>query len=566
MQKTYLAVAFVGGWLATCGVNAATQEFRTSEVIQALQSAEESVRLQAVDQLGRQGTGPEKEAVIEALSRALKDESAAVRAHAVHALGQIGTEARPVFPQLSALVDDSEAVVRRSLAQVAARIEPDSEVSVGLLVKLLGDTEPSVRVRAASALADMGTVSVPALTEAMKDKQTEYWAILTLNEIGPKATEAVSALAEKVGQGDTEIRQQAILALAAIGPGAKDSVPVLLEALKQPATASAASYALGTIGQLPAEAENAIRNNLEADDALIRTVSAWTLSKLHPDDAEIARRVVEIAAEAIKDERPYVRSAAVQVLIDANPKADVLLPALDAALQDAPEDVVAETLDAVARMGEASLPRLMAALKQEKLQARAASILGRMGPAAAPAVEPLTGLLDSPDARVRREAMFALAKIGPAADSAVPALIKVFESGDPAQRYGAGYALGRIGPAAIEAKPLLLKTEAAEDEFLSLLSTWALARIDREGRAEPAESLEILTEGLKQSDARTRLEATIAIRRLGARAKAAEAALAEVAKNDAHPLVRDMAIDALKAVGGDLQSAEHPASVKAERK
>ncbi len=39
---------------------------------------------------------------------------------------------------------------------------------------------------------------------------------------------------------------------------------------------------------------------------------------------------------------------------------------------------------------------------------------GRIGPAAAPAVEPLAGLLDSPDAQVRREAMFALAKIGPA--------------------------------------------------------------------------------------------------------------------------------------------------------
>lgn len=565
MQKTYLAVAFVGGWLAACGVNAA-QETRITEVNEGLQSDEESVRLQAVDQLGKQAAGPEKEAAINALSRALKDESPAVRAHAVHALGQIGTHARPVFPQLSALADDPEPVVRRSLAQVAARIEPDSEVSVGLLVKLLGDAEPSVRVRAASALADMGSISVPALTDALKDKQTEHWAILTLNEIGPKAAEAVSALAEKVRQDDIEIRQQAILALAAIGPGAKDSVPVLSEALEQPATAPAASYALGMIGQLPSDAENVIRKNLEAEDALIRTVSAWTLSKLHPDDAESARRVVETAAEAIKDERSYVRSAAVQVLLDANPKADVLLPALDAALQDAPEEVVAETLDAVARMGEASLPRLTAALKQEKLQARAARILGRMGPAAAPAVEPLTGLLDSPDARVRREAMFALAKIGPSASSAVPPLMKVFESGDDAQRYGAGYALGRIGPAAIEAKPLLLKTEAAEDEFLSLLSTWALARIDHEGGGKPADSLEILTEGLKLSDARTRLEATIAIRRLGARAKAAEAALAEVAKNDAHPLVRDMAIDALKAVGGDLQSAEHPAAAKAERK
>lgn len=78
-----------------------------------------------------------------------------------------------------------------------------------------------------------------------------------------------------------------------------------------------------------------------------------------------------------------------------------------------------------------------------------------------------------------------------------------------------------------------------------------------------AESLEILTEGLKQSDARARLETALALRRLGARATAAEEALAEVAKNDAHPLVRDMAIGALKAIGGERQIAEHHASAKA---
>jgi hypothetical protein len=78
--------------------------------------------------------------------------------------------------------------------------------------------------------------------------------------------------------------------------------------------------------------------------------------------------------------------------------------------------------------------------------------LGRIGPAAAPAVPGLIAALRDEDWWVRQEAKKALAAIGPAA---VPALASALGEDDPRTRMAAAEYLGNIGKPAHHALPFL---------------------------------------------------------------------------------------------------------------
>ena len=72
---------------------------RWPTLIGNLKSADEAVRLQAIDQLGARGAKAAE--AVAPLTELLKDGSAKVRAHAACALGEIGAAAKPAVPALA---------------------------------------------------------------------------------------------------------------------------------------------------------------------------------------------------------------------------------------------------------------------------------------------------------------------------------------------------------------------------------------------------------------------------------------------------------------------------------
>ena len=96
---------------------------------------------------------------------------------------------------------------------------------------------------------------MPGLIVALKNEKAAYWACLVLREIGPAAKDAVPALAEKLRDSRPEIRREAILALAAMDDAAIPALAPIAAALGDEHTRAAATYALGRIGRIPAEAE-----------------------------------------------------------------------------------------------------------------------------------------------------------------------------------------------------------------------------------------------------------------------------------------------------------------------
>jgi hypothetical protein len=88
-------------------------------------------------------------------------------------------------------------------------------------------------------------------------------------------------------------------------------------------------------------------------------------------------------------------------------------------------------------------------------QEAAADALGRIGPAAVPA---LIEALRSPEAPVRRKAAEVLGRMGPDAKQATPELIRLLDDSDEEVRKAATRTLGRIGPPASDAVPALMRS------------------------------------------------------------------------------------------------------------
>jgi HEAT repeat protein len=531
----------------------ATPERSPAELLEAAASGEVEARCDAIAALGdllKQGV--EIPGAKAALAGLLKDPSAEVRAQAAVALGRMGAEAKDAVAALAELVADDDPTVRRAALAAWGQIRPGPEVSIPLFVRMMEDAEASVRLRAIHALAEFGPEAVPALVEALKNKEAAYWAALALAEIGPDAADAVEPLVELARSDDrSEVKAEAFLALGAVGAAAAPAVPELLKAIDDEDTTVhlAATYALGLIGPEARQAGFPLRAKLDTVTGMEKLVTAWALAKIYPQSEKWQLYTTVTLARALASPVEGERVAAARGLADLRPGPDLAIPAIQAALRDAPAEVVDGALDAMADLGDAAVPPLIEALRHEEVRAKAAAILARIGPPAKAAVPALAALLKDEQAETRREALFALGEIGPDSKPALPAIAAALDDADEKVAYAACYALGKIGPDAMDAKPALQKMLDAEDEFLRVAAAWALARVHPECPETPLKSVPLLIEALDEPAPMIRLEAIESLRCLGPRAKDAVPAL-EKAAEDENETIRQAAAEALKAIGG----------------
>jgi HEAT repeat protein len=206
-------------------------------LIGVLRDEDRAVRQAAVGALQAIG-----KPAVESLGRCLDDPSLQVQEAAAAVLA-LHADARVLQP-LAAALASSDWIVRMHAAKAIGRI--GNLDAVALLVPLLQDKVKAVRAEAASALAAIGTASIPSLVQALRhdDWLVRLHAVEALGKLrSPDAVEPL--LFALFNDHDSAVREDVVRALGDIGDAS--AVEYLFQVLNEPGLRPLAVEALGKI-------------------------------------------------------------------------------------------------------------------------------------------------------------------------------------------------------------------------------------------------------------------------------------------------------------------------------
>ncbi len=315
-------------------------------------------------------------------------------------------------------------------------------------------------------------------------------AIDAVTRLGPNApSKVVPALSKIMTMADPESRWRAARALAAIGPGASESVPSLIEGLKH-------------------------------SDPLVRAYSAHALGKM----GDAAKEAVGELVKRAVDKNRLVRREAREALLAINAPPEITLPLVLKVLEEAEPAAVVPALETLAEHGKEVLPRLMAALKDDKACYWACLVIGRMGPEAKEAVSQLRHCITKERPEIRIEAVLALASIGKDSRVAQDQVIEMLNhDAYDGVKIAAAFALGRFGDE--KAVPALEKATQGKDPVLKLTALWSLVQLKPTDEALMKRAVAAFAEGLQSENPTLRSVAATAFAETDIPAEISEAPL-----------------------------------------
>ena len=578
----------------------------------ALGDADPGVRSAAANALGKSGA---PEAVLALLGH-LDDSAPEVRRDVALALGELG-DTRAVVP-LIGKIQDARPMVREGVLRSLTQLADTRAVSA--LVLSLHDSDDSVRVAALAALSRIAEPSaVPSITSLLRASadRVRSAALDALSHIHTAA--ALKALVDELGSDDPlRPRAEVVTALGRIGALAVPALQVCLSAESDPDRLDGCALALGRsqeIGGAPALREALGRGALrplaalQAFAELRAPDSLPTVLEYLSDGDALVRSTALAAAQALLDPR-HPDGRAVEPITRAlqktrkqrleeskfldllgqtgSPRAvSVLLP-----FAQPGDDVLlrARALAALGWVGEAGqVPTLLAALSDDSGSVRlaAALALGRL-PLVGRAPELLTRLEQS-SAEDRNLLTLALGGlVSHTQDRAVPErLEKMLESAQGGERDSLLELLGRVPmPEAVSAMARLVERSGVAADRAKLAEAFAAHPTERGRlaallsdpsapvRANAAWSLgevglaadaPVLERRLSDPDTNVAGDALQALARIAVRNHGHVATQACARLAEPRPLLRALALRALRLSGERCEHGEELTALARDR-
>jgi HEAT repeat protein len=261
-----------------------------------------------------------------------------------------------------------------------------------------------------------------------------------------------------------------------VGPVDEGDVPSLIEKLKSPDAPVRADAAadLRSVGRKARPAEEHLTPLLNDASAQVRLSAAAALLQVNPGNAS----ALDELKKGLESTDWVVRRDAVRETGLAGAGAAPLAEKLGRLLKDADEPMRITVLQAITVLGPAAAKATDAVvplLDNKDLTIDAADALGRIGPAASPALKPLAKLLSSDQSPVRWAAVRAMAQIGgPDAHPAVDFMVQALKSANETEGYNMVIYLAMLGPVAADASQAL-RSAPLKNPMLPPAAQWAMA-------------------------------------------------------------------------------------------
>ncbi|KAA5539733.1 hypothetical protein FYK55_23325 [Roseiconus nitratireducens] len=317
---------------------------------------------------------------------------------------------------------------------------------------------------------------------------------------------------------------------------------------------------IGTLGLDDAAIRRQLTALLADENAVVKAQAARTLARLGNPSEETIRGLVKLATDSDARVARVAVASIRQLQVDRKLVVEALVDVLD----HEDQSVAMHGVDTMVEMGEQAVPFLQEALANDRAAYWAAIAVEQIGPPAKETLPSLVKLIRSDsDPQLRIQAMLAVASLGEADEPACQALTTVLnDSGSQdVTRAAAAYAIGTTG--CTGATDSLRTAAGDDDELLSMVAAWALAKQSPDNPQAMQTAVEKLIAGLKSDKAIIRSAAARGLHKLEAPPELVGPALI-AASNDPDPSVFANVIDALASLGPEVLDHAVPALQKPE--
>lgn len=360
-------------------------------LVRALQRhADPTFRRRATEELER--IGPPVKEDIDCLTQAMRIPYKPLRMYVLHALSQLGPDAKPAMPVLAQGLNDRDNEVRQQSALVVKNLGPSARaLAIRPLLKMAGDADDELASDGLTALVKLGPLTedeIDALIETLNDGKRRIWvrrfAADSLGDPGPKAAKAVPALS-KVLRSETDLK-------------------LLMFSISS----------LRRIGDKGAE----------AGTALVAVITS------HPDE-KIRMQALETLEALNLSHFPTGQMLECSITDKSEAMPNALASKLGVRLGELKPEQMSEMIP-LFRHKEPAI--ILAGLKIVLMKKREAG----------PVSGELAHLVKHSDIKVRKKAVEALQAIGPSAKEALPPLLEILKEVPAAQRPAVAVTIGTI--------------------------------------------------------------------------------------------------------------------------
>ena len=305
-----------------------------------------------------------------------------VRKAVVEAIASMGPLALPALPNILLALHDSDEAVRRQALLALARIKPQlTSAEATEIIKLLRDSSPEIRDRAAHVLASLGPSVIAMLRHALRsnDDLIRYGATQALKETGAHIIEP--DLAEKLGDPSELVRLGAAQALEVVADClSSELVDALIAALgdENEDVRQQATRVLRHVGRSGQRAIRPLLERLTDNNVSVRLGAAQALARVasHPD-------AIPALIDGLRDGRESVREGVAHALRFIGPAAEAAVGPLIIALRDGIEGVRFQSANALGSIGaraQRAVPALLERLSDpsERMQRAAVRAVGKI--------------------------------------------------------------------------------------------------------------------------------------------------------------------------------------------